>query len=187
MRILGFDVSSSTIGWAVLDFDKKIKLIDYGYIKPEPTEEHIFLDLKNLREKTLPEISDILIKFRPDQICIEDIIQHMPGGSSAATIIKLALYNRSVGMLAFEYSGQPPELYNVMSIRHGLKLTKELPKKEKIPELVEKILKVTLKREFSKKGKLKTENYDIADAIAVALYGALKFSNKLEAHKKKRK
>jgi hypothetical protein len=47
------------------------------------------------------------------------------------------------GLLAHDYLGKSPELINVMSIRHGLKLDKELPKKKDMAALVSHHLMIT--------------------------------------------
>lgn len=181
---MSFDVSSSVIGWATFNIDKKnnTKLVDSGFFKPSKTG-HLFENLKSTKEKIL----DLLEEHNPNKVAIEDIAQFMPKVSSANTIIKLALYNRLVGLTAFEYLNEIPELYSVMAIRHGLKLTKDLPKKEEIPELVEKLLGVTLPRQYKKTGVVRPELYDEADAIACGLFCCYKLTNKLDDMKRKRK
>lgn len=184
MKIVSFDVSSSTIGWAYLTIDnkKQIKLMQHGYIKP-PKTGHL---LENLRD-TQAEISAILKDIKPNQIAIEDIVQFMPRASSANTVITLATFNRMVGLTALSYLKALPALYSVMTIRHALKQTKELPKKEQIPALVETLLGITLEIPLKKSGKIQVEFYDQADAIAVGLYHCYKLTNRLEDIKKQRK
>lgn len=166
MRVISFDVSSSTIGWAILDIKKtSFKLYDYGFIKPIKTG-HIFERLKKVKE----DIVELLVKFKPNKASIEDISQYMPGISSANTIILLALFNRIVGLTVFEYLNEPPELYSVMAIRHGLKQTTTLPKKEEIPQLVENILCIKLPILYKKNGSIKDEYFDQSDAIACGLF-----------------
>jgi hypothetical protein len=71
-----------------------------------------------------------------------------------------------------------------MTIRHGLKLNKELPKKEDMPELVSKHLGIKFPYEKNKNGKIKIENYDMADSVGVALYCSLLLTNKVKRKKK---
>lgn len=175
MRIMSFDVSSSTVGWAVFNVTQDtIKLYKCGYFKPLK-KGNIFEKLTDLKLKIL----DLLKKYQPSEVAIEDIAKFMPKVSSAQTIIILALWNRAVGLTVFDYLGKPPELYSVMSIRHGLKKTKKLPKKEEIPTIVENILLIKLEPEFTKTGKIKPELYDQADAIACGLYHYFKTTDKL--------
>lgn len=173
MRIAGFDISSTTIGWAILDVNKnKIKLYKYGYIKPLE-KENLFFTLS----KTIEQVIDILIKFKVKEVAIEDIMSYMPKKSSANTIIKLAVFNRSIGLAIYEKLNIMPHFYNVLSIRHGLKINTKLPDKLEMPNLVERILQFELKKEFKKNGKIKDEYYDQADAISCGIYHCLQQFN----------
>lgn len=181
-KILGFDVSSTCIGYSYLEADEnsgKIKFISCNYIKPIK-KGTIIERLANTRDK----IINILETIEPDIIAIEDIIQFMSGASTAKTIITLTSFNRMIGLLSHDYLSRSPEMYNVMTIRHGLKLEKNLPKKEDMPELVSKHLNIKFPYEKNKNGKIKTENYDMADGVAVALYSALLLTNKIKKKKK---
>jgi Holliday junction resolvasome RuvABC endonuclease subunit len=180
--ILGFDVSSTTIGWCSLSWDElnnDIKFIDMGYIKPIKKGSIIerIVDTRN-------KIQKIIVATQPDYIAVEDIIQFMQGKSTAKTIIMLTTFNRMVCLTAYDYSGKAPTLYNVMTIRHGLKLTKDLPKKEEIPDLVAKHLGITFPYEYNKKGNVKVESYDKADGVAVALYHTFILSGKAKSKAK---
>jgi hypothetical protein len=110
----------------------------------------------------------------------------MAGKSTAQTIIMLTTFNRMTGLLCYDYLGHSPKLYSVMTIRHGLKLNKIFPKKEQMPELVAKHLGITFPYETNKKGKIKVENYDKADGMAVALYYAFVLSGRVKAKGKKK-
>lgn len=184
MRILSFDISSSTVGWAVFDIDKKsnIKLFDSGFFKPLKNG-HIFNKLQNVRN----HITILVKQYKPNKTAIEEIAQFMPKVSSANTIITLALYNRIVGLTIFDLLKEPPAMFSVMSIRHGLKLTKDLPKKEDIPQLVENILNIKLPVQYKKNGSIKSEMHDQADAIACGLYYCYKLTNQLNNIKQSRK
>lgn len=187
--ILGFDVSSTTIGWCVLEFDETlntIKFVKANYVKP--------LKKGNIIERivdTRDKVQIIINNVKPDYIGVEDIIQFMQGKSTAKTIIMLTTFNRMIGLCAYDFLQRSPELFNVMSIRHGLKLSKDLPKKEDIPDLVAKHLGITFPYEHDKKGKVKVESFDKADGIAVALYYAFvltgKIKRKIKAPKAKTK
>jgi len=182
-RILGIDCSSTTIGWCVLDIDSKITFVKAGYIKPIKSGSIIsrIVDTRN-------KIQTLINLYKPDHIGIEDIIQFMKGKSTAQTIIMLTTFNRMVGLCAFDYLMSSPEFFNVMAIRHGLKIGKDLPKKEDMPELVAKHLEITFPYEYSSRGKklgsIKIENYDMADGIAVALYYAFVLTGKTKQRKK---
>lgn len=179
-RVLGFDVSSTTIGYSVLDFDQfGFKLFDSGYLKPIK-KGSIIERIVDTRDR----INKIITKYKPDHIGIEEIVQFMQGKSTAKTIIMLTTFNRMTCLCAYDYLGKSPELFSVMTIRHGLKTGKELPKKEEIPELVAKHLGITFPYETDKKGKIKVENYDRADGIAVGLYYTMVLTGKVKSKKK---
>jgi Holliday junction resolvasome RuvABC endonuclease subunit len=184
-RILGIDCSSTTIGYGVLDIDanNNISLVAVSYLKPNK-KGSIIERIVSTRD----EIQKIMNKYQPDLIGIEDIIQFMQGKSTAKTIITLTTFNRMIGLCAFDFLKKSPSLFNVMTIRHGLKLNKTLPKKEDIPELVAHHLKITFPYERSAKGKkkgaIKIENFDMADGLAVALYYAFIVTGKIKRKNK---
>ena len=182
-RILGFDVSSTTIGYCVLEIDdqNEINFVYANYLKPIKTGS-IIERIVDTRDK----IQAVIDQVKPDEIGIEDIIQFMQGKSTAKTIIMLTTFNRMIGLCAYDYLKRSPELFSVMTIRHGLKIDKVLPKKEDMPELVAQHLRITFPWETNKKGKIKVENYDKADGIAVALYYALVLSGKVKRKGKKK-
>ncbi len=181
--VLGFDVSSSCIGIGVLQIndDKSIQFISVEYIKP--------LKKGNIVERiadTRDKIKSVIEKVKPDHIGIEDIIKFMKGKSSANTIIMLTTFNRMICLLANDYLGHSPKLFNIMSIRHGLKLDKKLPSKEDMPELVAHHLGIEFPYELNRKGNKKVENYDKADGIAVALYHTFLLTDRIKKKKAKK-
>lgn len=179
-KILGFDVSSTCIGYSVLEIkDDNINFILCNYIKPVKNGT-IITRIADTRNKIKKIIEDI----KPDHIVIEDIIQFMSGASTAKTIITLTSFNRMIGLLAYDYLKAEPAYYNVMTIRHGIKINKILPKKEDIPELVAKHLRIKFPYEKNKKGNLKSENLDMADSVAVALYYSFILTKKIKGKKK---
>lgn len=175
-RVLGFDISSTTIGWCHLEVDTSKKTIQYkkmGYIKPSKTGT-----LMERIVKTRDEVVELMFKINPDEISIEDLIKFMPK-STATTVVVLTTFNRMICLIAHDFLHKQPELFNVMSIRHALKLNKDLPKKEDMPDLVAKHLGITFPYEYDKKGKVKEVSRDMADGVAVALYHAFVLTGKV--------
>lgn len=181
-KVLAFDVSSTTIGWCVLEIDGiNINFVYADYIKP--LKKGLIIErVANTRNK----IQDLINKVQPDYIAVEDIIQFMAGQSTAKTIIMLTTFNRMIGLCAYDYLKRSPELFSVMSIRHGLKTGTVLPKKEDMPELVAKHLGITFPYQYNKKGKVKVESFDMADGVAVALYYAFILTDKIKRKGKKK-
>ena len=173
MRILAFDVSTTTIGWCVLDCEnEKIKFVDCGFYKP-PKDGNIFERL----DKTKKDIKIIIDKYNPNTIAIEEIIKFMKGHSGAQTIIGLSVINRTVGLMAYDYLKFSPEMFSVLQIRHGIRRAanlKVLPKKEELPLIMENLLDINFPWLFNKKGNVKVESYDISDAMCCAFYCATK-------------
>lgn len=172
-------MSSSCIGWAILELDEEsnqVKFIKCDYYQPPKKETGNFLERLNITKKA---IKKIIKEAAPNYIAIEDIIQFMPQKSKAQTIITLAVFNRMIGLIAYEYLRKCPNLYAVMTIRHTIKINKELPQKEDIPDLTAKHLGITFPYVYGKKNKkIDKKSYDMGDAVAVALCHALKIINK---------
>lgn len=187
-KVLGIDCSSTTIGYCVLEIDElsgKIDFISASYLKPikKGTIIERIVDTRN-------KLNDIINKVKPDYIGIEEIIQFMQGKSTAKTIIMLTTFNRMTCLLAHDFLKKSPELFSVMTIRHGLKTDKVLPKKEDMPELVAKHLGITFPYVYKtskKKGKtIAVESGDIADGVAVALYYSFVLTGKIKRKAKKK-
>jgi Holliday junction resolvasome RuvABC endonuclease subunit len=174
MRVLGLDISSTTIGWGILDITDQITLFDCGFIKP--THDG---DILSRICHTKKQITEILEKYQPTHIAIEDIIQYMSKGTSANTIIILCSFNRCLAIAAAEYLTNKhktptyPKLCSVHDIRTGLKTGDDKPEKEEIPDVIAGKLGIPFPYEYGRKQSIKKESYDIADGIAVGLYYSL--------------
>jgi len=183
-RIMSFDVSSTTVGYSILEYDEKknnINFVKCSYFKPIK-KGTILERLKNTQDN----IQSILEEYKPDEIAIEEITKFMPRLSSAQTIITLATFNRVVGLTCLNYLKKSPEMFSVMAMRHGLKLASDLPKKEDMPSLVETYLNIKFPFEYKKNGNIKEESYDMADACIVGMYYIYKLSGRLDSIKRAR-
>lgn len=177
-KILGLDISSSCTGICLLEWNTKtdhIELRELTYYKPTK-KGNILERLYDTRNK----MADIINRLKPDEIAIEDIITFMPRRSSANTIIMLAVFNRALAMLGFDYIEKAPTLYPVMAIRRGLQLGAEVPKKEDMPDLVSSHLGITFPWEYNRNNKIKSESYDKADALSVALFHTFNLMGKVK-------
>ncbi len=176
-RILGLDISSTTIGWALVKEENgKFSLDGYGYYKPDK-KGTLFESLYGVRSW----INGQLESLTPDEVVLEDISEHFTNKSTSKTIIKLAVYNRTVGLAVYEWMKQDPNLMNVNTVRALIKPKGYRGKlsKEDVPMVVSAIMKITFPWIYKKNDKPADESYDMADAMAVALaHGALKLVKK---------
>lgn len=161
---MGIDASTTTVAVSVIEMSDTNRIMHQSHFKPNK-KNGLFSMLAGVKKF----ISDIIDKFNPDEVVLEDIVQFMKGASGAKTIIALAVINRMIGFAVYEKTGKEPVLLNVLKIRHSIKKDKILPKKEDIPDLVCEILCFDFPWKYDKKGKPRVENYDEGDAIAVAL------------------
>ncbi len=165
--ILGLDISTTTIGISTINKSLatgEIALDKVEYFKP-PKDGSIFERLIKVKKFT----SDLLKRFDPDVVVIEDYARFMAGSSGAATIIPLAIFNTTIGLTIFEQTGKEPIIMNVNTIRKWIKTGDARLSKEEIPEAVAHHLKIDFPYEMTKKGKIAVENYDMADAASAAL------------------
>jgi hypothetical protein len=199
MILMALDVSTTTIGIAIIEYDDGYQpsVMYSDWIRPNATGKkwHELTPVEQLEiiRDTSLEIHKLAKMFLIDEFVIEDYVRFMGGGSTANTIIPLAILNSSLRMTIWRDFGIEPQPLSVMKIRHALKLAKDLPTKEEIPKLLDKILKrkahdweyKTNKR--TKKKELTQEMYDVADAIAAGLaYVKIKSSPKKKRTPKKR-
>jgi len=171
-KILGLDVSTTTIGIAIVEFEKDIsdaKLIHTEYYKPNKKTDEI-----NRLKEAVDYILKIAEKFKVDDVAVEEYIKFMKGSSGASTVIPLAIINTTLRLFIYEKLNIMPFVYNVLTIRHALKFNKKLPAKEDIPEIVARHLNINFPYEYkinrkTKQQDIKIESYDVADSVAVAL------------------
>lgn len=178
---MGLDVSSTTVGAALIKMDDdKFELLYYDCFKP-PKKDGLFSSLYETRQW----ITNRVLAWAPEDVAIEDIAQHfavpgaLKGRSTAKTMLKLAVYNRTVGLAIYENLNKDPALINVHTVRSIVKPSgyKGRLSKEDVPEAVAAIMKTDFPYKLKKTGKIADESYDVADAMAVALaHGALELA-----------
>jgi hypothetical protein len=177
---MALDVSTTTIGIAIIDYDDGYQptLVHHSWYRPNHTKKkwHELDPTTHLQliDEAQHEIFHVARRWSIDEFVIEDYVQYLGGGSTAKTIIPLAVLNMSLRMTMWKNDIEAVPL-SVMKIRHTLKTSKKLPTKEEIPSLLDKLLgKKVVKWEYkinrrTKKKELAQESYDMADAIAVGL------------------
>ena len=86
MKILGLDISSSIIGWAIIEKkDDSLNLLKYGNIKPLKSSKGNMTERLN---DAFEKIKDLVEKENFDDIAVEQYANKFSKGrSSARTII----------------------------------------------------------------------------------------------------
>lgn len=182
MRVMGLDASTTTVGIAIIDDkDDCFHLVYLNHYSPHDFGESELDRLRNTKAHVLSLIDG----YSVDQLAIEEFIQFLKGGSGAKTIIPLALMNRTLCLGYYEKYNKLPDILSVLKIRHTLKRSKQLPKKEDMPDLVASYLAIDfpwIEKINRKKEVVKIpENYDRADAIAVALTSLYEYRRSIES------
>lgn len=162
MRCLGIDISSTTIGVAIVDNGNTLVFMDF--FSPSASKKDDLLDKLSKSKKYLINLIDT---YKPDVIAIEDIILAKNKLTTIKTLATLAIFNKALSLAILDYTNKKPHFFNVLKIRHKIKID-SFPKKEDVPDLVAKHLKISFPWK-KKKDKIIKQNYDMADAIAVAL------------------
>lgn len=168
-KVLGFDISSSTIGYSLLGFDgEQIEIIEYGHLKP-PSSNSGTLAFRALGASKM--LKDLFLRIIPDYVAFEDYANRFSEGrSSARTIIVLSVFNEMSAMTCLETLGFEPIKYPAITIRSALSKIKG----EKITSKEDAFKFICdnypdFKLRYKKTKKIKDECFDEADAIAVAL------------------
>jgi len=187
-RILGLDISSSVIGISVIKVnDAFIHLESVEYYEPPSTQKvSLFKSLIETKKYIIEKIKHL----NPDKIVIEDIAEHFAGGASTSkTIIKLAVYNRTIGLSIYETFNIEPIMINVNTIRSIIRPKDHVGRllKEDVPQAIEKILNIKFPYEYKKSGQIDSTSYDMADAISAALAYQMALDNNKPLSKVKKK
>lgn len=172
-KVMGLDISSNTIGYAIVDYDSsKITLIKYGHIKPPPSAKGS-LSFRGL--KSMEKIKKLYQDENPDEVAVELYASRFSAGrSTARTIIVLSFFNELMSMVCLDTLKYEPEKYTVANIRSTI--SKFLKIKSVSKEQIFDLIKNTFSNFIPAKNKLgniSKESYDQADAVAVAFCHAI--------------
>lgn len=166
---MGLDISTSTIGIAILKVKSTPHLKYSEFFKPNKKLAQL-----DMLSDAKGHITELVEDFEVTEVAVEQYVQFMKGKSNAKTVIPLAILNTVIRLDIWESCRIQPRVMNVLKIRHAIKQGKKLPPKEDVPELVANILGIDFPWEYkinrrTKKKEKRVENWDVADAIAVAL------------------
>jgi len=169
IRILGLDCSSTTVGWGLITLNKSgPSLVAYGHIKPLKGKHSLLEKLDDVHRR----IANLCSDLSPSHIAIEDILLYMKGKSGAKTITTLAVFNRIIGLSAYQNSEAKIKFYSVQTIRKMIRdacdgTTDRISKKD-LPHIIRTWLEPGFEDAVNSKGAVEGETYDEGDAIAAA-------------------
>ena len=181
-KILGLDVSTKTIGWALFDIESK-NLLELTHISPIPKPktdnkiEELLLKGQIFRKKLL-DYADMGIKY----VVIEEPLLN---SNNVYTVSTLMRFNTLVCKEVYDILGVIPEFISTYNSRkfafpHLVQpndknkyvlfggFAKDIDKKVIIWELVAK-REPQITWQYTKNNTLKKENYDQTDAYCAAL------------------
>ena len=165
--ILGLDISTSRIGYSIIDHDES--LINYGEIKLNPKESlEIRADLFFSILTQLEEDHDIKYVFIE-----QPFIAFSGGKTTAVTMAKLQRFNGMCSYIVRLLFGFPATLIQANKARGlvGLKVKRGEKAKHKVIEWVEAKYPKDFIVEYTRHGNPKPGTDDKADAIVVANAG----------------
>jgi hypothetical protein len=181
-KVLGLDISTKTIGWAVFDIETK-NLLELTHISPKPK-----LQSDNKMEELLLKsnvVRDKLIEYK--ELGITNVIIEEPllNSNNIYTVSTLMRYNTLICKEVYDILGIIPEFISTYNSRkfafpHLVQkndkgkfvlfggFPKDIDKKVIIWELVAK-REPQVTWQYTKNNTLKKENYDQTDAYTAVL------------------
>jgi len=167
--ILGLDVSTSKIGIAVLDYDKKIVSTDLIKFKTETSleERAKLFENKLIKLKKHYPIMEVFVE--------EPFIAFGGGKTTAHTMAKLQRFNGMCCYSVFSIFESLPIMVNVRTARNklGIKIPKGTKQNETKKYIIEYVQKNHTEFTYgvTAHGNPVPGTDDKADAIVIALYG----------------
>jgi len=164
--ILGLDLSTSKIGYSIIDNKKKLIVCDVIKLKPLPLEDraeifyNFLLILKN--------------KYKINHVFIEEPFSMFGGGrTTAGTMAKLQRFNGMCSFAVRRVFMMNPVLISANKARKavGLKIKRGENTKKKVIEWVEKSYPKDFIVEYTNYGNPRPGTDDKADAVVIALAG----------------
>ena len=167
MIILGLDISSSRIGYCLINEKEELLLVDEIKLKPSQSLEEradIFKDTM----KIIKEHSEV------EYVFIEQPFMAFSGGkTTAATMAKLQRFNGMCSYVVHDLFGHTPTLIQANKARGlvGLKIKRGSKTKLKVIEWVSKKYPKEFIVEYTRHGNPKPGTDDKADSIVIANAG----------------
>ena len=120
--ILGLDISTSNVGWCILEKNTG-RFVDADAVVLGKVS-CVFRKAENVRQ----ELKNIQDRYNITHVAIEENLQAFrPGFSSAKTIVTLARFNGMVSLMSYDVFGLSPSFINVNHARKrvGLKIDRK--------------------------------------------------------------
>jgi len=168
MITLGFDASTTTVGWAITE-DKKA-ILDMGFIdikhQTTPKEKTFFVLTQMDKNPYIEKIGKIIV---------EDSLSGFAGGrTSQQVIIKLAKFNAIFcHMIEEYYEGIELSLVNPNTARKsvfGKARLKGVKAKDYVKQKIEEMYDTKKWCKTTSRGKFDPRNIDSYDALVMSLY-----------------
>ena len=167
MIILGLDISSSRIGYCLINENEDLLLVDEIKLKPSQSLE----DRADIFKKTMKIIKQ---HSEVDYVFIEQPFMAFSGGkTTAATMAKLQRFNGMCSYVVHDLFGRTPSLIQANKARGlvGLKIKRSDNTKLKVIEWVSEKYPKKFIVEYTRHGNPKPGTDDKADAIVLANAG----------------
>ena len=174
-NFLGLDISTSIVGYSIVD--EKKKLLSYGHVD--------ISDIEDIYEKlsiVIDRISELISEYKIKEIFIENFLYKFAAGKSRIqTLIKLCEMNSLIKFECFNLLKKKPILLNVLHARKivlGKTRSKDfISVKEFVISRISKIYpQIIWDKKINKKTKeekIMSYNFDICDSVVIVLAGIL--------------
>tara|TARA_R110000822_G_scaffold299298_1_gene422262 strand:- start:1139 stop:1642 length:504 start_codon:yes stop_codon:yes gene_type:complete len=163
--ILGLDVSTSKIGYCVIDENQNLIEVSFKKLKEETLEDRAY-------EFFHKELTRIKKTYNITHVRIEEPFSMFAGGkTTAGTMSKLQRFNGMISILSFICFEMVPTMVPSRSARSkcGIKIPRGENTKKKIIEWVEQRYPKDFTVVLTRHGNPKPGTDDMADSIVVAL------------------
>ena len=167
MIILGLDISSSRIGYCLINEDEELLLVDEIKLKSSQSLEER-ADIFKKTMKIIKEHSEV------DYVFIEQPFMAFSGGkTTAATMAKLQRFNGMCSYVVHSLFGSPATLIQANKARGlvDLKIKRGENTKLKVIEWVQEKYPTEFLVEYTRHGNPKPGTDDKADAVVIANAG----------------
>ena len=164
--ILGLDVSTSVIGYTILDAEANLIRCDAWDLR----NKRYYPDLHSKASFVRERLKELKLNYRIEHVYIEEpFVFFKSGGSTAKTMAKLQSFNGIVTWLCYDLFDPDPIHVSPARARklNGIKVSRGQKAKEVVLDYLLKN-EESFSIEYTNKGNPKPVSYDRADSFIVA-------------------